>query len=48
VTSPRRDCLAWAKNAEKPTVSTTSELPCMPQMTKLGENQATYTMNDLS
>ena len=40
VTSPRRDCLAWAKNAEKPAVSTTSELPCMPQMTKLGENQA--------
>jgi len=24
-----------------------SELLCMPRMTKLGENQATYTMNDL-
>jgi len=35
------------KNAEKPAVSITSELLCMPQMTKLGENQATYTMNDL-
>jgi len=38
---------AWAKNIEKPAVSTTSELPYMPQMTKLGENQPTYTMNDL-
>jgi len=47
VTSPRRNCLAWAKNAEKSAVSTTSELPCMSQITKLGENQATYTMNKL-
>jgi len=38
MTSPGLDCLAWAKIAEKPTVSTTSELPCMPQMTKLDEN----------
>jgi len=48
VTSLGRNYLAWVKNAEKPTVSTTSELPCMPQMAKLGENQPTYTMNDLS
>jgi len=41
VTSPGRDCLAWAKNAEQAAISTTSKLPCMPQMTKLGENQHT-------
>jgi len=45
--------LAWARLCRlgelcrKLTVFTISELPCMPQMTKLVENQATYTMNDL-
>jgi len=45
--SPGRDDVAWANYAEKSTEFTISELPCMPQMTKLDENQVTYVMNDL-
>jgi len=43
LSSPGREWLAWASYEEKPVVSTTLKLPCMPQVTKLSENQPTYT-----